>query len=55
MWVLESKGLPARWAELDRFEGDEYRRVLVPVRLPNARMLAANLYALRAIPPETLA
>ena len=47
MWVLESRGLPARWAELDRFEGDDYRRVLVPVRLRERPMVVADLYALR--------
>ncbi|HTT72276.1 MAG TPA: hypothetical protein VMG32_13715 [Anaeromyxobacteraceae bacterium] len=29
--LLASDALPRAWAELDAFEGAEYRRVLVPV------------------------
>ena len=48
--VLKSPGLPDAWPELDRFEGEEYRRILVPVftsGLDGAPRLltAANLYA----------
>lgn len=48
--VLASPALEAAWPELDRFEGAEYRRILVPVFTPGPadgrRLLAvANLYA----------
>jgi gamma-glutamylcyclotransferase (GGCT)/AIG2-like uncharacterized protein YtfP len=42
--VLTSAALPEHWARLDDFEGVAYRRILVPVRLPNDTMLVANLY-----------
>jgi gamma-glutamylcyclotransferase (GGCT)/AIG2-like uncharacterized protein YtfP len=47
--VLTSPALRGAWAELDAFEGSEYRRVLVPVwsiGTPDARVLltVANLY-----------
>ncbi|HET8945843.1 MAG TPA: gamma-glutamylcyclotransferase, partial [Candidatus Polarisedimenticolia bacterium] len=45
--VLESRGLPAAWTDLDRFEGPEYLRILVPVFRADARTFrtVANLYA----------
>ena len=53
--VLTAPGLAAAWPELDRFEGAEYRRVLVPVFTPGppeGRRLhtVANLYAAAAAP-----
>jgi gamma-glutamylcyclotransferase (GGCT)/AIG2-like uncharacterized protein YtfP len=42
--VLTSAALPAHWSRLDAFEGRWYRRILVPVRLPNDRNLVAYLY-----------
>jgi gamma-glutamylcyclotransferase (GGCT)/AIG2-like uncharacterized protein YtfP len=51
--VLTSGALPGAWADLDAFEGKEYRRVLVPVwsaASPSVRFLltVANLYEARA-------
>lgn len=48
--VLAAPALEAAWPDLDRFEGPEYRRILVPVftpGLPGERRLltVANLYA----------
>jgi hypothetical protein len=48
--VLASARLPEGWARLDAFEGLDYRRILVPVFVPDAtgeRRLytVANLYA----------
>jgi gamma-glutamylcyclotransferase (GGCT)/AIG2-like uncharacterized protein YtfP len=48
--VLTSSLLPQAWPSLDHFEGDEYRRILIPVFAEDAdggRSLAtvANLYA----------
>ncbi len=42
--LLCSAALPARWAQLDAFEGDGYRRILVPVRLDDGSLVVANLY-----------
>ena len=46
--VLTSPALPSAWAEIDRFEGAEYRRILIPVlHAGETRTLltVANLYA----------
>ena len=43
--VLTAASLPAHWARLDDFEGPDYRRILVPVRLSNDSIVVANLYA----------
>jgi len=44
--LFESRDLPAHWARLDEFEGDEYERIVVEVRCGN-RTLLANVYASR--------
>jgi hypothetical protein len=31
VWVLRASRLAGAWPELDRFEGEGYRRILVPV------------------------
>jgi hypothetical protein len=46
--VLESESLSGAWRELDEFEGEEYRRVTVPVyaEAPNDDVLFdAQVYA----------
>ncbi|HEX6911465.1 MAG TPA: hypothetical protein VF142_13760, partial [Longimicrobium sp.] len=53
--VLTAPALAAAWPDLDRFEGAEYRRILVPVFTPGPageRRLrtVANLYAAAAPP-----
>lgn len=50
--VLTSPRLPEAWPRLDRFEGEEYRRVLVPVFLPGGDVTVANLYAAASPGPE---
>lgn len=42
--VLESPQLPEHWARLDAFEGEGYRRVVVPVELDSGETTAANVY-----------
>lgn len=46
--VLTADGLPRAWADLDAFEGAEYRRVLVPVWTSAAEgrelLAVANVY-----------
>jgi gamma-glutamylcyclotransferase (GGCT)/AIG2-like uncharacterized protein YtfP len=46
--VLTSAALPSAWADLDAFEGAEYRRVLAPVWSAESRgrvlLTVANLY-----------
>ena len=41
--LFESPGLPAHWRRLDAFEGDAYRRVVVPVKVGDGD-LPANIY-----------
>lgn len=43
--VLDSPALPARWEQLDQFEGAAYRRVLVVVEDDAGGLRVANLYA----------
>ncbi|MEO0919634.1 MAG: gamma-glutamylcyclotransferase, partial [Pseudomonadota bacterium] len=38
------------WDRLDAFEGDEYRRVVVPVKLDYGEMMNCSIYALRRSP-----
>jgi len=44
--LLTSADLPAAWARLDRFEGDAYRRIVVPVVCGGATV-HANIYVER--------
>ena len=45
--VLSSEDLAAKWADLDAFEGDDYRRVLAPITLATGEEVEANVYVLR--------
>ncbi len=46
--LLRSNELPYEWDNLDEFEGNDYRRILVPVENPRRKIIAvANLYAAR--------
>ena len=49
MQVFTSDDLPAHWARLDAFEGEEYARVLIEVDL-GGQAVTAQLYALRPEP-----
>ena len=42
--VFDSADLPLHWGRLDAFEGDTYRRILVPVTFFAGRTTVANLY-----------
>jgi len=44
--VFSSADLPHYWSRLDEFEGDEYRRILVPVEIEGGEMEICNVYAL---------
>lgn len=44
--LFTSPDLPGQWERLDAFEGDAYRRVVVPVTRGDKRLLA-NVYVLR--------
>lgn len=44
-WLLCSPALPAAWPRLDEFEGDDYRRILVPVQRADGSWAWANIYA----------
>jgi gamma-glutamylcyclotransferase (GGCT)/AIG2-like uncharacterized protein YtfP len=45
--LLESALLPQAWPRLDAFEGADYCRILVPVRLAEGGLCVANLYEAR--------
>jgi gamma-glutamylcyclotransferase (GGCT)/AIG2-like uncharacterized protein YtfP len=44
--LFTAPGLPQQWDRLDAFEGDAYRRIVVPVHRGEDRVLA-NIYVLR--------
>ena len=44
-YLLASAMLPAYWPDLDRFEGSEYCRILVPVFDENGFVTVGNVYA----------
>ena len=48
--ILEAANLPAHWDRLDAFEGEEYQRVIVPVKLESGEMMDCSIYALRRSP-----
>ncbi len=43
--LLESDALPGQWARLDAFEGEEYRRVLVPFFAEEGGWSVGQVYA----------
>jgi gamma-glutamylcyclotransferase (GGCT)/AIG2-like uncharacterized protein YtfP len=42
--LFSSEKLPEKWAELDRFEGNQYKRRLIPVRRSDGKIRIANIY-----------
>lgn len=46
-YIFTSAALADHWSELDAFEGDAYKRVLVSVRLKDDCTVEAYIYALR--------
>ncbi len=42
--VLKSSELPDHWPRLDEFEGDQYKRIYIPVELDNQSVEIANIY-----------
>lgn len=45
-FVFSSSKLVDHWAELDEFEGKEYKRQLVNVTLESGQVIQAHIYAL---------
>ena len=43
-WLLDSPDLPDEWSRLDRFEGEQYRRLPVPFHLPDGSWKVAQVY-----------
>ena len=43
--LLESDALPARWHELDEFEGGAYRRISIPFLLEDGGAILGQVYA----------
>jgi gamma-glutamylcyclotransferase (GGCT)/AIG2-like uncharacterized protein YtfP len=46
VFVLFSDELPANWAYLDDFEGEEYKRILAEYELKNGQIGVGNIYAI---------
>jgi hypothetical protein len=42
-WLFSSLALPRKFPDLDDFEGDEYRRILIPALIGDQEFLA-NIY-----------
>lgn len=42
--LFTSEKLPEKWAELDRFEGIQYKRRLIPVRRADGKISIANIF-----------
>ncbi len=45
VFVLFSEELPANWAYLDDFEGEEYKRILAKYELKNGQTGVGRIYA----------
>lgn len=50
--VFSSKGLNTYWEILDAFEGEDYKRIIAQVFLPNGKVIKAYIYALRETRPK---
>jgi hypothetical protein len=50
--LLVSPDLPSHWKRLDDFEGEQYRRILVPVLRGGELVTVANLYEARPAPED---
>ncbi|MBE0593929.1 MAG: gamma-glutamylcyclotransferase [Gemmatimonadales bacterium] len=48
--LFTSPDLPRHWTRLDRFEGDEYRRILAPIFDANGLLGVGNLYEIAPNP-----
>jgi gamma-glutamylcyclotransferase (GGCT)/AIG2-like uncharacterized protein YtfP len=46
-FLFSSKELIKKWNKLDTFEGEEYQRVIVTVKLANKKTVKAYVYALK--------
>ena len=46
-YVLTSADLANHWVAIDRFEGDEYERVVATVTLANGEHVSSYVYAIR--------
>ncbi len=47
-WLLTSQALPQKFPELDAFEGEPYRRIIIPARV-GMRRVRAQIYAAREL------
>ena len=48
-YIYSSDKLDSHWDELDDFEGEEYKRILIKVKTKNKMAEAAYIYILREI------
>lgn len=49
-WLFVSPDLPKHWHDLDRFEGDEYRRILAPMYDSTGLLAVGYLYEIATRP-----
>ena len=47
VYLFLSKHLPENWKRLDHFEGDGYKRILVPIHNEGGIIAVANIYEVR--------
>ncbi len=47
-FLFTSRNLSDRWAELDAFEGEGYKRVLTKAKLKDGNIVNAHIYTLRS-------
>ena len=47
-FLFVSQNLSAHWADLDKFEGDAYKRVLTKVEVEDGSVVDAYIYTLRS-------
>ncbi len=48
-FLFVSQNLSGHWADLDKFEGDAYKRVLTKVQVEDGSVVDAYIYTLRAV------
>ncbi len=46
-FIFTSENLSGNWADLDKFEGEAYERVLAKVKLKNGNIVDAYIFTLR--------
>ena len=50
--IFFSDDLKNNWKRLDKFEGEDYERVVIPFKLKNGTKGTGNVYALKRATPK---